>query len=643
MLVGKDLGRLHIERELGSGAMGSVYAAIDRETGKLRALKMISPALLANETAVRRFQREANILDQLKHPNIVRYYGIGKYQKTPFFIMEYVDGESLDKILARRGPFPWEEVVAIGRQLCDALQHAHQKGIIHRDLKPSNIMVLKDGTVKLTDFGIAKDTDVTGLTGANCTVGTASYMSPEQCKGEKNLTHKSDLYSMGVMFYELLTGQKPFKAESPVEMFLAHVNAPFERPSRAALSIPIWLDTLVCQLMEKKPEHRPFDAAMVGKVLEEVQEKADALRSAGVDAATARVIDRPGARATADQADRDAARALRSAVGKKKFRKKTVPFYEKVWFQGIGLVLLLGGALATFYVLTKPPSAESLHSLAKSDIESNDSDRAFKHLQRYIDLYGGRDDAMTRDVRTWNEKLWADLREQQLFNRFNRKMSPEDEGQRLSADALRRENDGELAEARKAWKDMEDHYRNAPDSDRAAYAWVAKRKIAEIDAIPQREAKLYAGIEDERKGTSPAPERKDGFERDAILALRYESLLDLPTARDRWAKLRDNTIKELKDRPWLLLSADKARKLKAEAVSGTEKERDYRVKKLQEWMNKANSLGPDSNPAELRQGLVICREIHDLYSNDPDPQLAAFGPLASRRHRELLIITRSLP
>src|SRR5262249_25107783 len=147
--------------------------------------------------------------------------------------------------------------------------------------------------------------------GANSTVGTAAYMSPEQCRGEKNIGPKSDLYSMGVMFYELLTGRKPFNAESPVDMFLMHVNATPERVGRLVLAIPTWLDSLVDQLMAKKPEHRPFDAAMVAKVLEEVEEKALKQQSAGVDAATARRVDRPGA--AAEDADREAARALRSA------------------------------------------------------------------------------------------------------------------------------------------------------------------------------------------------------------------------------------------------------------------------------------------------------------------------------------------
>ena len=132
----------------------------------------------------------------------------------------------------------WEEVVTLGQQLCAALQHAHERGVVHRDLKPSNLMILSDGTLKLTDFGIAKDLDVTALTSANCTVGTASYMSPEQCRGEKDIGPKSDLYSMGVLFYELITGRKPFEAENAMDMFVQHCTGEFERPSRSCLTYP---------------------------------------------------------------------------------------------------------------------------------------------------------------------------------------------------------------------------------------------------------------------------------------------------------------------------------------------------------------------------------------------------------------------
>lgn len=370
MLTGQKMGPFTIEGEIGAGAMGSVYRAVYSKTGQVFALKMISPALVANETAVLRFEREANILKQLKHPNIVRLHSHGRYKGTPFFVMEYVKGESLDHVLARRGRFTWEEVVHLGRQVALALQHAHDKGIIHRDLKPSNLMMLEDGTCKLTDFGIAKDVDVTALTGANCTVGTAAYMSPEQCRGENVITGKSDLYSLGVVFFELLTGRKPFQAESPVDMFMKHVNEPPPRPSRLITDIPIWLDTLVLQMLEKKPEHRPMNAEMVAKALDEVVEKASKGHSAAVDAVTARVIDRRVQTSLPDDTDREAARTLRSALGKKKRAKKgsKAVLYRLIGML-IGILFLLASAALVFWLAIRPPSADDLYAKAERKMQ----------------------------------------------------------------------------------------------------------------------------------------------------------------------------------------------------------------------------------------------------------------------------------
>ncbi len=292
MLVGKALGPYLVDKELGSGAMGTVYRAKHKDTGERVAVKLMSPALGTSDQARARFERELHILKQLSHPNIVRYKGSGRYHGAPFFIMEYVQGDSLDHVMARRDRLTWEEIVEMGTQLCDALQHSHDKGIIHRDLKPSNVMVLRDGTVKLTDFGIAKDTDVTALTAANSTVGTAAYMSPEQCKGSRDITYKSDLYSLGVMFYELLTGRKPFHAETAVEMFMKHAKEKFAPPSQWVPECPPWLNTLICQLMEKQPEQRPQSADMVAKALALVKEKMLTQQSAGLDTAKKRRMDR---------------------------------------------------------------------------------------------------------------------------------------------------------------------------------------------------------------------------------------------------------------------------------------------------------------------------------------------------------------
>src|SRR5947209_7975910 len=355
MLIGQQLGPFAIEKELGSGAMGAVYLGRYLKTGQRVAVKVMAPGLGSNERAVARFEREAAILKQLKHPNIVRLFGSGRSHKTVYYAMEYIEGESMDHVMERRGRYTWEEVVTLGQQLCQALQHAHEQGIVHRDLKPSNLMMCRDGTLKLTDFGIAKDLDVTQLTSANCTVGTASYMSPEQCRGERDLTYKSDLYSLGCVLYELLTGRKPFLAENAMDMFLQHCQGTFERPSRLVLDIPVWLDTLVCQMLEKKPEQRPRDAEMVSQVLGSIAEKVTAQQSAGVDAARKRMTDRSQGDTRPDQDDKQTARLLLDGKFRVKRRKKVKPVYERKWFQALVLSALLVLTVTVIAWIVVPP------------------------------------------------------------------------------------------------------------------------------------------------------------------------------------------------------------------------------------------------------------------------------------------------
>ena len=324
MLVGKKIGPFLVDKELGSGAMGAVYRGRHADTGEKVAIKVVAPGLASNANALKRFKRETAILKQLDHPNIVKLIASGKVHGTPFYVMEYVEGESLDHVMERRGRITWEELIPLGQQLCAALQHAHDAGIIHRDLKPANLMVLKDGTVKLADFGIAKDIDVTALTAANSTVGTCAYMSPEQCRGSLDISPKSDLYSMGVVFFELLTGRKPFLAETVMEMFMQHTQGKFPRPSRLVMEIPVWLDTLICQLLEKKPDDRPYNADKVAEALGKVKEKFEKQQSAAETAVRKRRADRTSRDVAMDAKDKELGRTL---LGKKK--KKGDPFYRQ--------------------------------------------------------------------------------------------------------------------------------------------------------------------------------------------------------------------------------------------------------------------------------------------------------------------------
>jgi serine/threonine-protein kinase len=649
MLVGKEIGPFYVERELGSGAMGTVFRAVHRGSGERVALKMISDVLLGNETAVKRFEREAHILKQLKHPNIVRLIGTGRYKKTPFFIMEYVEGESLDVILERRsslareslrerdGRFSWDEVVPLGQQLCEALQHAHQRGIIHRDLKPSNLMILQDGTLKLTDFGIAKDMDVTALTGANVTVGTAAYMSPEQCKGEKTLSHKSDLYSLGVVFYELLTGRKPFIKESAVEMFLAHVNDIPERPSRHVMEIPVWLDTLVIQLMEKKPEHRPFDAAMVHKVLDEVETKLLEQRSAGVDAATARTVDRVPNPTPADEADREAARALRGAVTKKKIRKKSVPLFERRWVQAAGLIGVLGAIVGFFVYMTRPPSEDKLYALVQADNVAKELDRTIKDGDRYLRSYGGQNESRTKDVRGWWESAWADRREQQIHRQYNSKfkMGSDDEGQAIAAEALEREDEGDIEKALPVWEQLAAKFKDASDPDQYAYALVANKKFRGLKDLWTRDKSLRDNIDQLRIGRTPDRKSDDPAGLKMEEALRYESFGDLPAARERYESFIKDHAKDIGQRGWVVYASWRLRAVSANAVSGNDKVKEFRRDLLTRALALVQSVPASADPSEKRPKEKIARDLVDLYSGDPVNEFADIAKQAKKKLAEL--------
>ena len=277
-MIGKRLGRWRLVRELGRGGMGRVYLAEEERADgdgppRQAAVKVLSPALAQEAGFVHRFRREIEALRRLDHPHIVRLFDAGEADGWYYCAMEFVDGQSLEQVVDRRGRMPWNEVVAIAIQTCAALKHAHDHGIVHRDLKPANLFLQQDGTVKLLDFGIAKVFSERRLTATDAVVGTADYLSPEQAAG-KPVTPRSDLYSLGVVLYLLLTGRTPFRASSTAEMLHKHRFGRYDPPRRIVPEIPHDLDRLVCELMEKDPMHRPADAAVVGRALERIHRKA---------------------------------------------------------------------------------------------------------------------------------------------------------------------------------------------------------------------------------------------------------------------------------------------------------------------------------------------------------------------------------
>ncbi|MCI0377797.1 MAG: serine/threonine protein kinase [Gemmataceae bacterium] len=551
MLVGKEIGPYVIDKELGAGAMGTVYRGKHKQSGQKVAIKIVIPALIANDVAMKRFGREIEVLEKLKHPNIVKYIGKGKLGKSPFFVMEYIEGESLDHVMERRGRITWEEIIPLGQQLCAALQHAHEKGIIHRDLKPSNLMVLKDGAVKLTDFGIARDTDQTALTRAHATVGTAAYMSPEQCQGEKNITVKSDLYSMGIMFYELVTGKKPFVGDSAMEVFLKHMNDPFERPARQVLDIPVWFDTLICQLMEKEPDKRPLNAETVSQSLGMIQEKVLAQQSAGIDAAKRRRADKTARDVALDEDDKEAARSL---LGKKK-KEKAVPFYQQGWFTVLALVLVLLGLGYGFYALfLKTPSAESYHERALALLKSTsvgDRKEGRQAIDEFLRHY--KDHALASAMRDMADQYDLETCESSMLNRRRGGFSAENEAEKLAFEALDNEDQGKLSDAGQIWQQLE-KYVDKPGEGNRGWGLLGRKYRTELKSVDT----LYQQIVQKVEGESKSGKKLFGESKAERLAL--EAVRN-PQALSIWSDLKQDTKNEPENRRWHLLAAQKLREL----------------------------------------------------------------------------------
>ncbi len=641
MLVGSRIGPFEVEKILGSGAMGTVYLAAYHRDDKVTpvALKVVSMGLLENDGALARFEREGAILHQLKHPNIVRLYAAGKFKKTntPFIAMEFIDGEALDAVLKRRGRFSWEEVVAFGKQLCAALQYAHEKSIIHRDLKPSNLMLAKDGVLKLTDFGIAKDQDLTALTGHNSTIGTAAYMSPEQCKGDRSLSNKSDLYSLGIVFFELLTGRKMYTADSTVDMFLKHVNDKPPRPGKLVSELPAKFETLVLQLVEKDRANRPVDAAWVGRMLAEIEEDAYARRSAGLDAATARKGDLGAGRtAEADDADREAARALK---GKKRKVKKPVeapPLYQRPAVKAAALLIALGGVAAAAYFAFKPARPEELLA-AIEKAPAGDREAA---VDKYLDAYGERADDATENVRTLyrDEKArkWDDV----LTRRFGRKLQQPPEGDDAEAytralSAMEAERTGDLRRAAGLWATVRDRFPEEaklrppiPDAEaarKAVWGWVADRRVRDIERVGSEPRRLRDQIARDRI-TETISTRVYGAadpEGLAVRALRLEDFGDRPKARAAWETLATQAEKSPDGRVWFLLASQQRKQLPAE------KEDEALARRVQLVRDKVGTVrsfaaGGDSTARDKRRDARnTARDVIDLYDDEPADALHA--------------------
>lgn len=280
--VGKRLdGRYEIRDIIGIGGMAVVYKAYDNIEDRIVAIKILKEEFSTNDEFLRRFKNESKAIAVLSHPNIVKVFDVSFGEIFQYIVMEYIDGITLKTYIENHGSLPWNDAINFTNQILRGLQHAHDKGIVHRDIKPQNIMVLPDGTIKVTDFGIARFARNEHKTITDKAIGSVHYISPEQAKGEPT-DEKTDMYSVGVMLYEMLTGKLPFEADSAVSVAIMQLQSQAKLPTEINPSIPLGVEQITMRAMRKDASERYSSAAEMLRDLERIKKDPDMVFSAPV-------------------------------------------------------------------------------------------------------------------------------------------------------------------------------------------------------------------------------------------------------------------------------------------------------------------------------------------------------------------------
>lgn len=264
--IGRRLGRYEVTEQLGEGGMATVYKAFDARLNRFVAVKVILPVQQDRAQFLARFDREARSLAQLSHPNIVKVLDYGEEQGTTYLVMEYLPGGTLKDKLGQ--PMEWQQAARLLVPIARALEYAHQRNLVHRDVKPANILLTESAQPMLSDFGIAKllTGDETQLTRTGVGIGTPAYMAPEQGKGE--VDHRSDIYSLGIVFYEMITGSQPYRADTPMAVIIKHMNEPLPSPRKFVSDLPEVVERVLYKALAKLPEERFQDMGAFADALE---------------------------------------------------------------------------------------------------------------------------------------------------------------------------------------------------------------------------------------------------------------------------------------------------------------------------------------------------------------------------------------
>jgi serine/threonine-protein kinase len=518
-MIGSKLGTWIVDEELGRGGMGRVYLAHE-DGGRQAAVKVLSATLAQDPGFQGRFQREIDILRQLDHPNIVRLYDSGVQDGHFYYAMEYVAGPDLEELLHEQGRLPWRGVLEVALQTSRALKHAHDRGIIHRDIKTSNLLVvvppsgrsgepsrtgdegaasraappgegpesegLLGGTVKLTDFGIAKVFAGVHLTATNSVVGTAEYLSPEQAAG-KPVSKRSDLYSLGIVLYALVTGRPPFQGKDVLDLLHKHQFGQFDPPRSVVPETPYELDEVICRLLEKDPERRPPDAGILHRDLDRIRRKLE--RKSHVTreyvGANRTVADNAP---VADEGPGPAtlmSQLMRQELDAQNRGGPVTRLFNRPWVVALLLLLCVGVIVWTFW----PASSESLFKRA-ARIMASDDPAAWEDAAGDLETLKERSDhAHREEVLDFLQRIEA-ARAQRKAGKAGL-AGTLSEAQWFYQEGLRLRQQGQEEAARKLWRNVAQAFREVPQEQH--WVTLAEQELSKpSDRAPSGEARWTA-------------------------------------------------------------------------------------------------------------------------------------------------------
>lgn len=350
-------GRYDLQEQIGGGGMALVYRAVDTLLGRQVAVKMLRSQFTGDEDIVHRFRREAQSAASLSHTNIVNLYDVGATEGNEYYIvMEYVDGPTLKEVIRERGPLPVAEAIDITEQICDALEHAHAHNIIHRDIKPHNILLTKTGHVKVTDFGIARAMSGNTITHqyTQSVLGSVHYLSPEQARGGA-IDAKSDIYSLGIVMYEMVTKELPFSGDSPVSVALKHLRETFVEPRAINPDVPQSVENIILRCMVKSPDDRYPDTKAVKADLKEALIHPNVPKFVMPAIVSDETISIPAVGGPWQRTELDRRkRATEEQKGKKKW-------WSVALWSGVAFAVLCIGIIAAYYIVIDLIQVPNLH------------------------------------------------------------------------------------------------------------------------------------------------------------------------------------------------------------------------------------------------------------------------------------------